>query len=187
MALPELESARRVKEELVHPNQAEMLQELLDRDEISRLLVKFARALDERDWDGYANLYAEDGVFQRPLCKHEGREGLAEFVRDDLGGFIGLHHITGNHDITVRGDSATVRSSLQAYHVRTDDLSDFWAVGGWYDMELRRTESGWRITKAQPNPVWMFDTRQAERSESNPADRLRADVARARTGSSRSI
>jgi 3-phenylpropionate/cinnamic acid dioxygenase small subunit len=170
------------KEEPVDAEQAAALQELLDRDEISRVLVKFARALDEKDWDGYANLYVENGVFRRPHRIHEGRKGLAEFVQSDLGSFVGLHHITGNHDITVHGDSAKARSSLQAYHVRSEDLSDFWAVGGWYDMELCRTESGWKITSAQPNPVWVFDTRKITGSESESTDQLRADVARARSG-----
>jgi 3-phenylpropionate/cinnamic acid dioxygenase small subunit len=173
---------RLVKEETVDPKQAEALQELLDRDEISRVLVKFARALDEKDWDSYADLYAENGIFRRPYRTHEGREGLAELVQSDLGSFVGLHHITGNHDITVHGDSAEARSSLQAYHVRSEDLSDFWAVGGWYDMKLCRTESGWKITNAQPNPVWVFDTRRTAEGESDSTDRLHADVARAHRG-----
>ena len=53
------------------------LRSLLDRDEIGQVLVKFARALDEKDWEGYANLYAEDGVFRRPNNFHRGRAGMA--------------------------------------------------------------------------------------------------------------
>lgn len=35
---------------------------LVDRAHISDLLVEFARALDQRDWDAYAATYAPEGV-----------------------------------------------------------------------------------------------------------------------------
>jgi len=158
------------------PEESTAVRELLDRDEISSLLVKFARALDEKDWDGYANLYAEEGVFRRPNGCHRGRAGLAEFVKEDLGHYVATHHVTGNHDIEVAGDTATARSLLQAYHVRSEDPSDFWAVGGWYDTDLRRTEDGWRITSAEPKPVWLLDTGRTGKDRSGPADQLLADI-----------
>lgn len=37
---------------------------LVDRAEISDLLVEFARTLDEREWDDHVALYTADGVFE---------------------------------------------------------------------------------------------------------------------------
>src|SRR5689334_17076963 len=97
---------------------AAQLRWLVDRAAISDLLVDFARALDDKDWDGYAANYAEDGVLAiAPTIAHEGREGLAEFVAGSLGRYAGTHHLSANHAITIDGDEATTRSYLLAAHV----------------------------------------------------------------------
>lgn len=137
------------------------LQELLDHHDISRILVLFARRLDEKDFVGYAELYAQDGTLTTPRATHRGRIGLAEHVEGDLGDFVATHHVCASRDISVEGDSATVRSSLHATHVRSVDASDFWVVGGWYDVSLRRGgPHGWEITSVVINPTWRFDTRE---------------------------
>lgn len=41
----------------------DQLQWLVDRAEISDLLIEFARSLDEKDWGAHTALYAPDGVF----------------------------------------------------------------------------------------------------------------------------
>ena len=131
-----------------------------DRAAISDVLVRFARALDEKDWAGYAALYAEEGVLSTSRATHEGRAGLARFVEDDLGGWSATHHVSASHDITVDGDRAVARSSLHATHVR-DHPGDFWTVGGWYDVTLRREDGVWLLTSVVINPVWRLDTRTA--------------------------
>lgn len=141
------------------PDGAARPPELLDRQRISAVLVRFARALDEKDWDGYAALYADDGVLHTPRATHRGRRGMAAHVERDLGGYSATHHVTANHDIAVDGDTAAVRSSLHATHVRQAP-DDFWTVGGWYDTRLRRDGEGWVITEVVINPVWRFDSRR---------------------------
>ena len=125
---------------------AAQLQWLVDRAEISELLIEFARALDERDWAAYADTYTEDGLLDiAPHIRHAGREGKAEFVAASLSGYPGgTHHLSTNHAIRIDGDSATTRSYLLAAHVL--DTPDRHADGaGWYDCELRRTPAGWRF------------------------------------------
>ncbi len=57
------------------------LQWLIDRAAISDLLIDFARALDDKDWAGYAANYTDDGVLAiSPTIEHHGKDGLAEFV-----------------------------------------------------------------------------------------------------------
>jgi ketosteroid isomerase-like protein len=129
-----------------------------DRETICGMLIRFARALDEKDWTGYAALYAEDCTLDTSARQHSGRAGLAEFVEADLAGFAATHHVSAAQDITIDGDTAQVRSSLHATHVRSEDRSDFWAVGGWYDTTLRRAGDGWEITSVAIHPVWVFDT-----------------------------
>ncbi|MGP3980549.1 nuclear transport factor 2 family protein [Streptomyces sp. KR80] len=129
---------------------------LVDRMAISDLLVAFARCLDEKDYDGYAALFTEDGILRLPGVEHQGRAGLAAFVANDLGRYERTHHISTNHQIAVDGDSATSRSYLQAVHVpREADCTDWWAVGGWYDNTYRREDGGWRISTVHITPVWL--------------------------------
>ena len=121
------------------------LQWLVDRAQISELLVEFARALDERDWAAYAATYAADGELAiSPSVAHRGRAGMAEFVAQSLSGYPGgTHHISANHSLRIDGDSATTRSYLIAAHIYELDRQ---AVGaGWYDCRLTRTPDGWRF------------------------------------------
>lgn len=126
---------------------ASQLRWLVDRALIGDLLVEFARALDDRDWDAYAETYAEDGELAvSPTVAHTGREGLADFVAASLSGYPGgTHHISANHAIHVDGDTATTRSYLLGAHIYEPDRQ---AVGaGWYDCRLRRTVDGWRFER----------------------------------------
>ena len=126
---------------------AAQLQWLVDRAAISDLLTDYARALDDKDWEGYAANYADDGVLAiSPTIAHTGRAGLAEFVAVSLGRYAGTHHISTNHAITIDGDSATTRSYLLAAHVLEAENPFRHADGaGWYRCKLRRTPDGWRF------------------------------------------
>jgi len=139
-----------------------------DAGQVKQVLVRFARALDERDWEGYAALYAEDGTLDTSAGMHVGRAGLAEFVAADLGGFVATSHVSASADVEVDGDNALVRSSLQATHVR-GPKTDFWTVGGWYDVTLRRSDGRWQITSTIINPVWVFDSRTCVDSAVQPS------------------
>ncbi len=127
---------------------AAQLQWLVDRAAISDLLIDFARALDDKDWEGYAANYTHDGVLAiSPTIEHTGRDGMAEFVAAGLGQYAGTHHLSANHAITVEGDTATTRSYLIAAHVLVAGDPYRHADGaGWYRCELQRTGEGWRFT-----------------------------------------
>jgi ketosteroid isomerase-like protein len=133
----------------------DLVRELYDRAMISELLLRFARALDERDWEGYAALYAEDGVLQLPWGPPRPKAILRDDTEANLGRFPATQHISANHQISIDGDSATSRSYLQAVHViDRDGEGRLWTVGGWYDCAYRRTPDGWRFTRVAITPVW---------------------------------
>ena len=125
----------------------EQLQWLVDRAVISDLLIEFARALDDADWDAYAATFDVDGELAiSPTVAHVGRAGLAEFVAASLAGYPGgTHHLSTNHAIHLDGDRATTRSYLVAAHVYELDRQ---AIGaGWFDCRLRRSDGGWRFER----------------------------------------
>jgi 3-phenylpropionate/cinnamic acid dioxygenase small subunit len=137
----------------------EQVRWLVDRARISDLLHAFARALDTKDWEAYAAMYAESGVLELPWAT-VGRAELAGFVSQDLGRFHATHHLSSNHSIEIDGDTARSRSYLLSMHVvDPDDQASQWLAGGWYDNEYRRTAEGWRLTRVRITPVWQIGER----------------------------
>jgi ketosteroid isomerase-like protein len=128
---------------------------LLDRMAISDLLIDFARRVDAKDFAGYAANFTDDGVFELPWSRREGRADIAAGAEADLAPFAALQHYSVNHVIEIDGDTATSRSYLLAIHVPdAADLSRHQDAGGWYDSEFRRTPDGWRFTRSSLTVRW---------------------------------
>ena len=135
---------------------------LADRAQISDLLHSFARALDTRDWQAYADNYTDDGVLELPPRSGAGRivlhrADMPERVPKSLAAYSGTWHLSTNHQIEVDGDTARSRSYLLATHVR-ESLPDHWQAGGWYDNTYRRTAKGWKFAHVRLTAVWLAGT-----------------------------
>jgi ketosteroid isomerase-like protein len=131
------------------------LQRLVDRAEISDLLLAFARALDTRDWDAYADTFAEDGEFRIFDQVRSGREELAAGPARDLTRFDRTQHFSTNHVIEVDGDRATAQSYLLAIHVPDAAKLDVHAdIGGAYRCDCVRTAGGWRFRRVTIEVWW---------------------------------
>lgn len=136
------------------PAQEEWLARFADRVAISDLLLDFARCLDERDWEGYASNFAEDGVLELPWKRVRQAE-LAGYVSANLSRYQGTLHYSTNHVIEIEGDTARSRSYLLAVHLLDgSDPSRHADAGGWYDCEYRRTPDGWRFTRVRVSIAW---------------------------------
>ncbi len=130
---------------------------LVDRAHISDLLVEFARALDDRDWDAYAATYAPDGAFCiGDTVRIEGPEQIKAMTSGARGpgGYAGTWHLSANHAITIDGDTARTRSYLLGVHMLGGDTTHHADGAGWYDCTLRRTDDGWRFTEVRIHEVW---------------------------------
>jgi len=139
-------------------NEHELLQQLLDERAISRLLLSFSLCIDTKDFDGYAELFEEDGELVTPWGGHRGKAGLADHVRADLGHYSALHHVSTGHLIKVKDDTASVRATLLATHV-IEGPEVFWSVGGYYEFEFARAaDDRWLIRRVSLHPAWRFET-----------------------------
>lgn len=135
---------------------AAQVQWLVDRAQISDLLVEFARSLDERDWDANTALYVPEGVFMvGDAMRLEGHDQLrATGSARGLGQYAGTWHLSSNHATRIDGDTATTRSYLLGVHLLSDDTFDHADGAGWYDCTLRRTPEGWRFVTVRVHEVW---------------------------------
>ena len=135
----------------------EQVRWLVDRALISDLLVEFARALDERDWDAYAATYTEDGVLEiSDTVRLAGRDTIRGATAGErgLGGYAGTWHGSSNHAIHIDGDTATTRSYLLGVHLLGGSTFRHADGAGWYDCTLLRTADGWRFTRVRIREVW---------------------------------
>jgi hypothetical protein len=135
------------------------VQWLVDRTEISDLLLAYARCVDTKQWDTFVGLFTPDAVLEYPWegewSKHVGHEDLAAKLDHSFSRYWATQHMSSNHQIAIDGDTASTTSYLHSAHMRDpEDQQDHWDVGGWYRCDLRRTPEGWRFTHLVLDVVW---------------------------------
>lgn len=120
-----------------------------DRQDISDLLVRYASAIDRREYQLLGTVFTDDcdadyGVIGR----WHGVEAVIEFMdlAHAMAGYT-MHRLS-NIAITVSGDTATARTYIDGLIMAADNSGGVNAVG-FYDDEIVRTADGWRIARRQ--------------------------------------
>lgn len=118
-----------------------------DRQDISDVLVRYATGIDSRDWSLFRTVFTDDCVLDYgEIGVWNGVDAVVEFMvsAHDMAGHT-LHRIT-NQAAVVTGDTATARAYVDAVIMSQDNTSGVNAAG-FYDDELVRTGTGWRIAR----------------------------------------
>ena len=119
---------------------------LEDKEAIRDLDARYCRYLDEGQWLRLGGCFTEDGVFDG-LSRIEGRTAIEDFFAGLAGsGLTALWHHVSNHEISVDGDRAIVRSLLWQPCVIAGVAH---VSAGRYRDQLVRTEDGWRIREKE--------------------------------------
>lgn len=124
-----------------------------DKIDITEILVRYATGIDRRDWPLFRTVFTTDCVLDYgDIGTWHGVDAVTEFM-DQAHAMAGhtLHRLT-NHAVTVDGDKATARTYIDGLIMSADNASGINAVG-FYDDELVRTTSGWRIARRRFTPV----------------------------------
>jgi uncharacterized protein (TIGR02246 family) len=129
----------------------ERVQRIEDRDAISALFMAYRECLDEKDFSGYASLFAADGEFVAAGGTAKGRAGIEELVDGMRGSLLTAVagddlHIVVNPEILVDGDRATARSTW-IYVVRGADGEPTLCKVGHYEDDLVREDGAWRFAR----------------------------------------
>ena len=134
------------------------IQDLLDERAITAVLHKYATALDQKDWELFSTCFVPDAsAYYETIGLVEGYPAIEALCRTALAEITRTHHLIGNVDITVEGDSARSSCYLHAQHVRPmTPGGDTNIIAGRYDDELVRTEQGWRIRRRELHVWWTF-------------------------------
>ncbi|MBT3373006.1 MAG: nuclear transport factor 2 family protein [Rhodospirillaceae bacterium] len=136
------------------------VQLLLDREDISQVLYRYATAIDTRDWELLASCFTEDleadfrSFGGREVVK--GRDTWMKAITSTIQGLDATQHLTANHVHTVDGDSATLVAYLQALHRLDTARSDpEYTVGGYYTCEMvRGDDAKWRMRRYALAVTW---------------------------------
>ncbi len=118
-----------------------------DKLEIMELVARYNHAQDQNDYDGWVDTFTEDGVFESPQIRHQGREELRQLSLDTAAGIPHVRHLTQNFIIEGDGDEATMQSTIEVRSIAADRQS--WRVVGIgnYEDDLRRVEGRWKFQR----------------------------------------
>jgi len=123
-----------------------------DRLAISDVLIRYATALDGRDWELLASCFTDDATLDYDTSGTYGRDAFVEHCRAGLARMKATQHCVTNHVISTDGDRAHSTSYVIAQHVRENDVT--FTLGGTYSDDLVRAGTGWRIASRRFVTSW---------------------------------
>ena len=136
------------------------LQQLIDRQEIADLCVRYTFALDTRDWPLLESCFTGAPSFVHPGGRLEGFEAILARTRSALESLNASQHLLGNVVTAVDGDAARATSYFQAQHVRAGTPGgDTYIIAGSYTDTLARTSGGWKIAERVQVYLWLDGNR----------------------------
>jgi 3-phenylpropionate/cinnamic acid dioxygenase small subunit len=120
-----------------------------DRDQIGQVLIRYATAIDRKDWPLFASCWADDMVADYgELGRFTDVGALTDVFRAAHDPMGPTYHRMSNFVIDVAGDGATVRSYFHAVLMLIPGDSTNWIdTVGHYDDVFVRTSDGWRISR----------------------------------------
>src|ERR1700733_4096785 len=133
---------------------------LEDRTQISEQVIKYALAVDRRDWTMFGDCFTDHVTarFGDGPPSDLSRDELVTFVSNALDGFDATQHLSPNHVIEFDGgdpDRAICFSYMYAQHLlKGSESGDYYLLRGSYDNHMLRTSGGWRIERLVQHRSW---------------------------------
>jgi ketosteroid isomerase-like protein len=139
------------------PNQ---LQLLLDHAAISGVQLRYATAVDSRDWRLLRSCFTDD--IETGSAESAGSapqrikaDDWVELVRRTISGMHATQHLITNHVITLDGNAAICVAYVQArHHLLNETGGGDQVMYGYYTNRFVRTPDGWKIRTRQLTVTW---------------------------------
>ena len=120
------------------------LNDLLAERQIYRNLVRFAQAMDKRDWDTLSTLAIDNIDADLGLGLKNGREEMIAIIRRYLDGCGVTQHLLGNVLIDVDGDKATSQAYVCDMHLGKGDNEQLtFHTLGLYTDQWQKIDDQW--------------------------------------------
>jgi 3-phenylpropionate/cinnamic acid dioxygenase small subunit len=140
------------------------LQALLDRAEISEIVIRYATGVDQRDWQLFKTCFTEEieaNLENTPVGAAFGTRVLpvdqwVSAVSNGISDYTTTLHYSTNHRIELGQDTANCSSYMEAFHFWPDEAGrpNTFKVGGYYQYVFVRTGLGWKISKCKITVTW---------------------------------
>jgi ketosteroid isomerase-like protein len=131
------------------------LQALQDRIDVTDVLYRYTSSVDKGDSEGVRSTLADDIWAQYgngdPV---EGGDALAGWIAEATATAIWQHHLLNTYHVEVDGDEAKTLSYLTSYQVFEAAPDAATLLVARYHDELRRTPSGWKISRRVMEILW---------------------------------
>jgi uncharacterized protein (TIGR02246 family) len=137
--------------------------ELVNKSEITSVLNRYFRALDEKSFDAqqFAAIFMPQAKVTRPNGGSlTGPEEIGASHEKSFARFEGSQHLLTGHDISVNGHTATVRANIVAMHIwegsntNANKVDNYFVAGGVVRAELAQTDGQWKISQVRNDVVW---------------------------------
>lgn len=126
------------------------LQALFDERDITQVLVRFAHAVDNKDYAALAEVYTPDVTFNYGDGEQSGFDAIVNLTRHHLDLCGDTQHLLGSISVIVDGDRAESASYVQARHQGLGDKASlFFDSNGQYRDSWERRDTGWRIVRRE--------------------------------------
>ncbi|MCK9921951.1 nuclear transport factor 2 family protein [Frankia sp. AgPm24] len=135
----------------------------IDTAEITQVVNRYFRALDERVFDAshLGRIFtAGAGVIRPNGTQLTGPAAIGDGHRESLARFESTQHLLTGHDVIVAGDNATLRANLVAMHLwdgarkSAGSAEDYFVAGSVITVRLQLTPQGWKITELVNDTIW---------------------------------
>ena len=120
----------------------------LDRIALQDVMLNYAAAVDERDYDRYKACFAtnvEVVNFGEEIFR--GRDAWLEYVWGELKKYSATQHLLGPQYAIVEGDNARTRSDVQALHFTEGDKPQRVTLWATYQTDMQRIAGDWKIVR----------------------------------------
>ena len=125
------------------------IQEVIDREAIRSLPLRYCHCVWQKDLDGYANLFTEDGSFATndpSLPRAQGREALRAMIGSQLD-TVKPRPFIHNHVIDLLGPDRAKGTCYVEVRLLRDGKK--WLMSGWYDDDYAKVGGEWKFKSRQ--------------------------------------
>lgn len=124
------------------------IEELLISREIEQQIIRFARAMDAREWHILHEILADDAVADYGTGRLEGRDAIVDLIRLYLDRCGTTQHLIGNILIAISDAGVTSRAYVHDTHLPADnDPSAVYYTLGNYSDHWKLCDGQWRLVE----------------------------------------
>ncbi len=137
--------------------------EAADRAAIHQLMMEYGRTLDERDFDGFTQLWTEDGDYNGTPGPDTGETMREVFAKNASGAREPNFHVFFNEVVTFDGPDKANATSMSFWVVPNEQGQPEPLMLGQYEDELVRVDGTWKFKSRKVNaPMAPVPTDESE-------------------------